>query len=166
MHSCSEFRAGHCTKKTRQAESEGPTRKIERTAIHLIDPAKFPKFLSPKKLRQSENEQGRRRRGWEAAAARRGQGEQGGGARAALALAGRGAALERAARARSVGPLRLSCLALLNGAPLATGGTPGTPRTFLPVLGPLPTVWDDGHVWNDGWHAVRLPAAAGQHAAP
>ena len=41
---------------------------------------------------QSENEQGRRRRGWEAAAARRGQGEQGGGARAALALAGRGAA--------------------------------------------------------------------------
>ena len=126
----------------------------------MIDPAKFPKFLSPKKLRQSENEQGRRRRGWEAAAARRGQGEQGGGARAALALAGRGAALERAARARSVGPLRLPCLALLNGASLATGGTPGTPRTFLPVLGPLPTVWDDGHVWNDGWHAVRLPAAA------
>ena len=39
---------------------------------------------------------------------------------------------------------------------------PGAPqgRTFLPVLGPLPTVWDDGHVWNDGWHAVRLPAAA------
>ena len=96
MHSCSGFRAGHCTKRTRQAESEALLVN-ERTAIHLIDPAKFPKFLSPKKLRQSENEQGRRRRGWEAAAARRGQGEQGGGARAALALAGRGAALELAA---------------------------------------------------------------------
>ena len=57
VHSCSGFRAGHCTKRTRQAESEALLVN-ERTAIHLIDPAKFPKFLSPKKLRQSENEQG------------------------------------------------------------------------------------------------------------
>ena len=28
VHSCSEFRAGHCTKKTRQAESDSPTRKL------------------------------------------------------------------------------------------------------------------------------------------
>ena len=52
------------------------------------------------------------------------------------------------------------------GASSATQGTPWTPPTFLPPVGPLTTVWDDGHVWNDECVPVRLPAAAGQQAVP